>query len=386
MVSHNSEKKRSGFELVAELLQNIIEIMKHKVEPNGVLIIQFGGNMTRLNKKKIAVLGLAAVMSATMFTGCKVSSDTPILGKILGLHSDEIFEVDRLVCSDNEYKLVFMNYVNKYKKDFGGKIDWEAQIDKETTLKDFIMKKVKDDMAVKYAISAMAETERVKLDKEDMKSINDMVEEYYGSLSGEEKEYFDSDMDVVISVYTNYYMADKVYNKATETVGDDISEEDARVAKIQYIRMSSDNTSQSQIISKLTSIAKDVNAGKRDFAREAKQLSEDDSVERIVKKNQAKTKLELEAFNVKKEKTSKVIQDGNNYYLIYCVDNYMKDETTANKTEMIEQAKKAAFKKKYDSFLKDTDYDFNTSEWEDIVPEDVDNTKTSNLLEVYTNR
>lgn len=360
--------------------------MKHKVTPNSVLIMKFGGNMTRLNKKKIAIAGLAAVMSATLFTGCKVSSDTPILGKILGLHSDEIFEVNHLVCSDDEYKLVFMNYVNKYKKDFGGKIDWEAQIDKETTLKDFIMEKVKDDMAVKYTISAMAETEQVKLNKDDMSAINSMVEEYYGSLSEEEKQYINSDMDVVIGVYTNYYMAEKVYNKATENIGDDISEEDARVAKIQYIRMSADNTSQAQITSKLTAIAKDVNAQKRNFAREAKQLSEDDSVERIIKKNEAKTKLELEAFNVKKEKTSKIIQDGKDYYLIYCVDNYMKDETTANKTEMIEQAKKAAFKKKYDTFLKDNDYDFNTSEWEDIVPEDVENTKTSSLLEVYANR
>ena len=342
--------------------------------------------MTRLNKKKIAVLGLTAVMSTTLFTGCKVSSDTPILGKILGLHSDEIFEVDRLVCSDNEYKLVFMNYVNKYKKDFGGEINWESQIDKDTTLKDFIMEKAKEDIAVKYTLSAMAETERVKLDKEDMKSINGMVEEYYGSLSEEEKEYFDSDMDVVISVYTNYYLADKVYNKATETVGDDISEEDARVAKIQYIRMSTEGTSETEIVSKLTSIAKDVNAQKKDFAREAKQLSEDDSVERIVKKNEAKAKMELEAFNVKKEKTSKVIKDGTDYYLIYCVDNYLKDETTVNKAEMIDSAKKAVFKKKYDSFLKDTDYDFNTSEWEDIVPQDVENTKTSSLLDVYANR
>ena len=354
--------------------------------PKGVLIIQFGGNMTRLNKKKIAVLGLTAVMSATLFSGCKVNSDTPILGKILGLHSDEIFEVDRLVCSDNEYKLIFMNYVNKYKKDFDSKIDWEAKIDKDTTLKQYIMERVKDDIAVKYTLSAMAETERVKLNKEDMKSINSMVEEYYGSLSEEEKQYIDSDMDVVIGVYTNYYLADKVYNKATETVGDDISEEEARVAKIQYIRMSSENTSETEIVSKLTSIAKDVNAQKKDFAREAKQLSEDDSVERIVKKNEAKTRLELEAFNVKKEKTSKVIKDGTDYYLIYCVDNYMKDETTANKTEMINHAKEAAFKKKYNAFLRDADYDFNTSEWEDIVPEDVENTKTSSLLEVYANR
>ena len=64
--------------------------------------------MSRFNKKA-AIIGMLGIMSATMLTGCKISSDTPILGKIFGLHSNEIFEVDSLICSDDEYKLVFMN-------------------------------------------------------------------------------------------------------------------------------------------------------------------------------------------------------------------------------------------------------------------------------------
>ena len=155
--------------------------------------------MSCLRKKNIAILGLVGMISATLFTGCKVSSDTPIIGKILGLHSDEIFEVDDLICSDNEYKLVFMNYVNKYKRDLG-----------DTSLRDFLMDKVKEDITVTYTLSAMAETERVKLDKDDMKIINSATEEYYESLSDEEKEYIGSDFDVVAAVYSNYYLADKV--------------------------------------------------------------------------------------------------------------------------------------------------------------------------------
>lgn len=341
--------------------------------------------MRCLNKKNIALLGIMGVMSIALLTGCKVSSDTPIIGKILGLHSDEIFEVDDLVCSDKEYKLVFMNYVNKYKSDFGGKIDWNAKVDKETTLKDYLMEKVKEDITVKYTLSAMAETERVKLDKDDMKIINNATEEYYASLSDEEKDYIDSDIDIVTAVYSNYYLADKVYNHVTDSVGDDISEEDARVIKIQYVRMSTENNSATEIKSTLTSLAKAVEANKKDFAKEAKQLSEDDSVERTIKKNEAQTKFEKEAFNVKKEKTSQVIKDGKNYYLIYCLDNYMKDETTANKENIIENKKKAVFKKEYDAFLNDVSYDFNTSEWEDIVPEDVEGTQSSNFLEVYSN-
>lgn len=341
--------------------------------------------MSCLRKKNIAILGLVGMISATLFTGCKVSSDTPIIGKILGLHSDEIFEVDDLICSDNEYKLVFMNYVNKYKRDLGGKIDWDVKVDKDTSLRDFLMDKVKEDITVTYTLSAMAETERVKLDKDDMKIINSATEEYYESLSDEEKEYIGSDFDVVAAVYSNYYLADKVYNHVTDSIGDDVSEEDARVAKIQYIRMSTDHHSAAEIESTLTSLAKAVNNNKKDFSKEAKQLSEDDSVEKIIKKNEARTKLEKEAFQVQKEKTGKVIQDGKNYYLIYCVDNYMKDETAKNKETIIENEKKDVFRKEYDTFLKEVDYDFNTSEWEDILPEQTEGTRSSNFLEIYSN-
>ena len=341
--------------------------------------------MSRLNKKNIAALGMVCVMSITMFTGCKVSSDTPIIGKILGLSSDEIFEVDNLICSDDEYKMVFMNYINKYKNDFGGKIDWNAKVDKETTLKDFLMEKVKEDITVKYAMSAMAETERVKMDKDDMESINSAVDEYYQSLTDAEKEYIHSDIDVVAKVYSNYYLADKVYNKVTESVGEDVSEEDARVIKIQYIKMSIGNKTEAEITSEFRTLAKAVTANKKNFAQEAKQLSEDDSIERIIKKNEAKTEWEKEAFNVKKDSISGIVKDGEACYLIYCVDNYMKEETSANKEEMIENEKKAAFQKEYDSFLKEVDYDFNTSEWEDIVPEDVEGTKSNNFLEIYNN-
>lgn len=46
-----------------------------------------------------------------------------------------------------------------------------------------------------------------------------------------------------------------------------------------------------------------------------------------------------EAFNVNKNQTSEIINDGNDYYLIYCVDNYMKDETAKNKENIIKKQK-----------------------------------------------
>jgi len=100
--------------------------------------------------KKIISLGMAVILAGTVLTGCKIKSDTPILGKIFGLGSNQIFKVNELVCSKIEYKLVFMDYVNKYKKDFGGDIDWNAKINNDLTMKEYIMDKAKEDISVKY--------------------------------------------------------------------------------------------------------------------------------------------------------------------------------------------------------------------------------------------
>ncbi len=160
-----------------------------------------------------------------------------------------------------------MDYVNKYKKDFGGDIDWNAKINNDLTMKEYIMDKAKEDISVKYTISSMAEEKNVRLDKDDMAEVVDLSNEYYNKLSQDEKDFTEATLDDVQAVYCNYELADKVYEKVTEDVGNDISEEDARVIKIQYIRMSTDNNTVAEIKSKLNKIAKKVTDEKQDFLK-----------------------------------------------------------------------------------------------------------------------
>ena len=110
-----------------------------------------------------------------------------------------------------------------------------------------------------------------------------IIDEYYQSLDSVEKEYINSDIDVVAKVYSNFYLADKVYNNVTDTIGESVSEEQARVIKIQYIKMSVGNKSAEEIKSKLKSVVKAVKANNVSFSQEAKQYSEDDSIEKILK-------------------------------------------------------------------------------------------------------
>lgn len=130
--------------------------------------------------------------------------------------------------------------------------------------------------------------------------------------------------------------------------------------------MDSSSTKVSKIKSTLKEIKSVVEGGYQEFSREAKQYSSDDTIERKIKKSEASAAYEITAFQLTKGKVSDIIEDGNNYYLVYCVDNYMKDETAANKQEMIENAKEQIFNEQYNKFIGASDCDFNNNQWKKI--------------------
>lgn len=331
-----------------------------------------------MRKRKIIALGLTLAIASVSIVGCK--TDTPIIGRFIGLESNEIFIIDQLICSDAEYKLVLMNTQNTYKKDLGGIEDWNVLVDNETTLEVFIKEKVKEDITVKYTLAAMATTKGIALNTEEQSKVIQAAATYYTSLNDAERKYTGASQTDVESVFTNYLLAQKVYDQLTEPIGTKITDEEARVIKIQYIRMNSDNTKESVITRTLRDVTDLVNGGYQQFSREAKQYSEDDSFEKTLKKNEVTEKFEKEAFNLASGEISRIIQDGKNYYLVYCVDGYMKDATIKNKNSIIDKEQQTYFNKQYSEYLDEVKTDFNTRSWEKIELTTDENVVNTSLI------
>lgn len=331
-----------------------------------------------MRKEKIVALGLALIMASSSLTGCK--TDTPIIGRFIGLENNEVFMVDELICTDAEYKLVLMNTQNTYKKDLGSISDWNVQVDEETTLETFIKEKVKEDITVKYTLAAMAKEKEITLTSDEQSKVIQAAATYYTALNENERAYTGASQTDVESVFANYLLAQKVYEQLTEPIGTQITDEEARVIKIQYIRMSSDSTKESTINRTLRDVTDLVNGGYQLFSREAKQYSEDDVIEKTIKKNEATAKYEVEAFNLATEEISGIIQDGNNYYLVYCVESYMKDATAKNKNTIIEKEKQTYFNQQYSDYLAEIKTDFNTRAWEKIELTTDENVVNTSLI------
>ena len=313
--------------------------------------------------RKLVALGLALGMTSTMLfgCGCSIDSDTPIIGTLFGLEDNQVFKVDKLICNKPEYMLQVLNTANKYKAGFGGTVDWNAKVTKEQNLSQYIMDQVKEDVSVKYTMAAMAKSKQVTLSSGEEEAIKRAANEYYSSLTDAEKKFTGAKVKDVVKLYTNYKLADKVYDKVTEDQDVSVSDEETRAAKIYYIRMNADKHDINYINKWMKYARMNIKNQYQPFSREARQFSDDDTFERIIYKNNAKKDFEKNVFNMESGEISKIIQDGKDYYIIQCIDNYLKKESLENKQKLIDKNKKEYFNKEYKEFLDDVETDFNSA-------------------------
>lgn len=331
-----------------------------------------------MKRKQWAVLGLTIALTSSILVGCNIQTDTPIIGRIAGLKSNQIFQIDKLICEEAEYRLVFMDTVNRYRKQFGSNVDWEAEIAEDKTLKEYVMDQAKEEVSVQYALASMANAEGIKLTDEEHEEITEYAKEYFDGLSSQEKEYVGAGVSAVTGLFTSYKLADKVYTTLTEKVGEDVSEEEARVIQVQYIRISKSEEAR-KTLEKVIRIVNDKNWS---FSQEAKRYTQDQKIDETMKKNEIKRNYEKEAFRLKTGQISKVIEEENDYYLVYCVNSYDETATTANKNEIVQEKREKYFQEKYDTYLKTVDTDFNTRAWKDVEVPDND-VNADNLMEIY---
>ncbi|MBE5959255.1 MAG: hypothetical protein E7254_10410 [Lachnospiraceae bacterium] len=319
--------------------------------------------MKKYINRAIATLCLMGV--CVSFTGCEIKTDTPLIGKVAGLSKDEAFRVGENICSVDELKIVLMNMQNEYKKDFGGSVDWEQKMG-EDTVGDFIMEKAQNNISVIYSMAALAKKNGITVTESEKKKIAKAASDYVATLNQNEIAYTKTSTDVVEKVYTNYYLADKLYKRNTDAVSDSISDEDARVIAIRRIFIDTSKTDSKTAIEELNHVKKQVENGYQDFLVQANKLSDKKEVELNLKKNEAKQPYELAAFELNDDEIGSVVEQNDGVYLVQCVSTYVEGATQKNKEQIIVDNKIKNFSAMYDKFIKDNGNDINKNAIEEI--------------------
>jgi foldase protein PrsA len=327
-----------------------------------------------------AILG--AIGMCISFSGCEVKTDTPIIGKVAGLSKDEAFRVGDNTCTVSELKVVLMDIQNDYKNDFGGNSDWNQKMG-DTTVGDFIINKAEKEMSVIYAMAALAQKNGVTLSQTEKDKISKAAAEYVGGLSQSELAYTETSTDVVEKIYTNYLLADKLYEKNTSALDDTVSDEDARVISVIRIFIDTTKTDSKKAIEELNHVKKQVENGYQDFLVQANKYSDKKEVEINLKKNEAKQPYEVAAFDLNEGEIGSVIEQKDGAYLVKCISAYVEGATQKNKEQIIISNKVKNFSVMYDKFIKDNGNDINKDAISEIKLSTDKNVVNTELFKKY---
>lgn len=323
-----------------------------------------------MGKRKIKALGVALGL-VTLLCGCQIGNTQFVFQKDTA-NKKEVFSLNGEVCSLTEAKLFLSNYRNIYGNAYGVEL-WNFDFGEES-LEDYIKEVTIDELTRIACMEQIAKEKEVKLTEEEEEKVNEMAEIYYESLSEEELSYIGVSQKNIENYYESYALAQKLYDSLTRNVNVEVSDDEARVIRIQQIYTTSQEKA-SAVNQKL--------ANGEDFAAVANIYNEASMVETTVARGVLPEEVEEIAFNLDNEAVSGMIQTEDAYYFIKCLNKFEEELTQDNKANIIVKREKAQFEDAYSTFTEAAEYDFNEELWESVTIAEEEDVKTDSFFEVF---
>lgn len=336
---------------------------------------------------------LSILVCFVLITGTLCGCDKKIY-ITTGLEDNQIFKLSGKPLNLSEMLLVLMTEKNRYEVDLGGGIWSNYGATDGSSLEDEIKSKVKAQVAELKTIELLAEKEKIVLSDTEKEMLKEASKEFYGTLLPEEIESLSVTEADVLNLYTSFFMADKVYEKLTEDVDVEISDEEARVIQFKYIMLTTFTTNENGEIVSMTEAEKaaqyekvsealNLLQGGSDFDTVANSYSESNVTDGNMSRTTAKEGIEKVAFSLKSGEISGILETEDGYYIILCVNDYLESETEKNKEALREAYKKEAYDNIYLPFEAEQTFEFNNKIWDGIKFENYSVVKTTLLYDIY---
>lgn len=327
------------------------------------------------NVKKSFLITLMAV--CLLLSACK-SKDGIFIST--GLKEDELFKIGGSVCTIQEAELFLYTVRNQYESVYGKEI-WNVSVDGQT-LDMYIKDVVKQQLARIKCMYLFAKSEGIELEASQEQQIEAAANEYFAGLSQDEIEGLDMTIDDVRNVYREYLYAEKIYTSLTNSVNVEISDDDARIITIQYVRIAKNEENIDAKLEVAKKLKSQIDQGE-DFMKLAVEHSDDNEYEIKVKRGDMPKEVESVIFELVNNEVSNVIQTSKSLYIVKCISDYNKEETAQNKIDLLKSAKEEAFNTKYEEYINTLPSEFNDELWNKISFSEKSVGTSQNFFEVY---
>lgn len=318
----------------------------------------------KIRKKKAVLAALMALACLAAVLGGCGKKEKVLSGK--SLKEGELFQLDDEVCTKPEALVFLLSQKSRYEAGCGEGI-WDVKVG-EKTFDEYMKENLQDFLVKMKCMVSMAGQYEVELADEDEKRISQAAAAYLEGLSDQAKKDTGIDKATAELVFREYYTASLLMEKLTADVSAEISEDEARVIRIQQIYLSTvgmDQAEKEQKRAKAQELLAKIQAGD-DFSVLAKNENESDVLERELVRGEMEQAFEDAAFALSLDEVSQVVETENGFYLIRCINNYDEVKTAQNKEELGKKHKAERFYQYYDEFVQQVTAINNESAWESL--------------------
>lgn len=346
-----------------------------------------------MSKKKILIIAIIAVvvLCGVLFAAC--GGDGTRVVFTTGFAKDEIFRIEDESCKKDELMVYLTTIQNQYENVYGEEI-WNASLD-DVTLEENVKETVLARIAQVKTMYLLAVEKGVTLDENEQSLVEQATAEYFAALNDTEVELMGISKETVQKLYTQYALAEKVYEQLIADINPEVSDDEARIITVQHILLKTYTTdgagkkvafseaAKKDVYEKAAELRKQAVSEGQDFAELAAESSEDVNVTYSFGKGEMDAAFEEAAFLLETDEISPVIESESGYHIIKCLNTFVREETDANKLKIVEKRKQEAFGLEYDTFVQSLAKNLNRDLWEDVeLIYDV-NVTTDNFFEVY---
>lgn len=320
------------------------------------------------NRRRIGCMGLMAMLLISSLTGC---GDTKIV-VTTGLAPNELFRIGNVSCAMPEALVYLNNQKNQYENIYGIEM-WDHAFG-DTTLEEYLKSQVLSQLAQMKSMVYLAKEREIALSEEDEQKAEKAASEYFASLSQEEIKLLGVDEYAVKSMYEDYCLAQEAYDKITEDVTVEVSDDESRVIQLDQIYVQEQSLAEE--------LKGRLDQGE-DFETLAGTYSKAPKVTVSVARGDESQEYEDVAFDLDNDEISDVFAADDGYYILKCLNTYLPEESEANKEKVEQQQKTERFQSIYDGLMEDTLSEYQKHLWEKVKFEDYTDVKTDSFFKVY---
>lgn len=326
-------------------------------------------------KKKFVTLCFAVALAASTLTGCTIGN-TEIVLDMNSVGRNHVFSINGDKCSREEARLYLCNYQNIYGNAYGLNL-WEhdySQMEDGDTLEDYVKDVTLNELVTIMCMEQLAKQQEITLTEEETEKIEKAAEEYYESLSKEERSYIGIDKNKLKHCYEKYALAQKLYHTLTEGINEEVSDDEARVVLIQQIFVKSEETAL---------IVQQKLEAKEKFENIASTYNEADEMERYLARGEYAKVVDDVVFHLDNNEISTMITTEDGYYFIKCLNKFEQELTEANKANIIIKRREEQFDDKFIGFINNSLFELNEKAWKNIEIDTSGSIKTKSFFEIY---